>query len=744
MTEHAITPGRAPATHAPARLRHAVLAVFTLSVFTSALLLFAVQPLTAKMALPRFGGSPAVWSVTVCFFQAALLAGYAYAHVLTRALSLKAAAGIHVGVLALAGLALPLGLGAGWPALEGAAPAAALGALLLVSVGAPFIAMAANAPLLQAWFARSCHAQAHDPYFLYAASNLGSFLALGAYPFVIEPLLSVRDQSLVWSAGYGVMVLLAAACAALVWTRGGARPVETRLASSADWPLRLRWMGLAFAPSALLVAATAHVSADVAAAPLLWTLPLALYLLTFVIAFARGRMPGIKPALALHVPLAVGLSLAAVTGLGGNWLVMLALNLAGVFVASLVCHGALARLRPAAGALTGFYLWIALGGALGGLAAAVIAPALLTAVAEYPVLLALTLLARPGLFRMPAGGLMRGAGLGLIAAAAIFAGIAALDPNAYLMAWIVALIAAYALLLRSRPAMALGLAAGLLAAAFASEADPRIVAAERSFYGVHTVTDSRSGRFRVLHHGTTIHGAERLDARREDGRPLPISYYHDATGFADVIAARRAREELEAVAVVGLGAGALACRAEAGERWRFFEIDPAVIRIASDPSLFSYLSSCPPAGGIAQGDARLTLADEPAGAYDLIVMDAFSSSAIPAHLLTAEAFALYERLLAEGGLIALHVSNRNMDLAPSVAATAAAAGLHARLGAHAAPPGAHMMGTRVIALAREPEDLAGLDGPEWRPLEPEPGARAWTDDWSNTLGAVWRMHGPGR
>ncbi len=743
MSEHAAT-GQAQAFPAPARLIRAALPVFVLSVFTSALLLFAVQPLVAKMALPRFGGSPAVWSVAVCFFQAALLAGYAYAHVLTRALPLRTAAGVHVAVLALAGLALPLGLGAGWPALERAAPAAALGALLLASVGAPFIAMAANAPLLQAWFARSGHARAHDPYFLYAASNLGSFLALGAYPFVIEPLLSVQAQSLAWSAGYALMVLLAAGCAALVWRRGGVRPAQPAAAAVTGWPLRLRWMALAFAPSALLVAATAHVSAEVAAAPLLWTLPLALYLLTFVLAFARGRVPGMKAALGLHVPLVVGLSLAAVAGLGGNWLVMLALNLAGVFIASLVCHGALARLRPPAEALTGFYLWIALGGALGGLTAAVIAPAVLTTVAEYPVLLALTLLARPRLLRLSAHGLMRGAGMGLLVAGAIFAGIAALDPDAYLLAWIVALLSVYALLLRSRPAMALGLAAGLLAAAFASEADPRTIAAERGFYGVHTVTDSGSGRFRVLHHGTTIHGAERLDARGEDGRPVPISYYHDATGFADVIAARRAGGRIDSVAVVGLGAGALACRAEAGERWRFFEIDPAVIRIASDPSLFSHLSLCPPEGGVVQGDARLTLTDEPRNAYDLIVMDAFSSSAIPAHLLTLEAFALYESLLAEGGVIVLHVSNRNMDLAPSVAATAAAAGLHARLGEHPAPSGAYMMGTRVIALARSPDDLSALDGPQWRALEPEPGVRAWTDDWSNTLGAVWRMHGPGR
>src|SRR5499427_29597 len=351
--------------------RALLLATFTAAITLSAALVFMVQPMFTKMVLPRFGGAPSVWSVAIVFFQAALLAGYAYAHWLTRYAGGRASVAIHLAVMIAAACALPLSIAAGWDRPPEAAQALWLIGLFTASIGLPFFALAANSPLLQAWFARTDHPAAKDPYFLYAASNVGSFLALVSYPIVIEPYVRLGDQAWSWSVGFCFLIALLAGCGALRWR---APDEDARAGAAADAPPTWKdagfWVARAAVPAGLLVAVTAHISTDVAAVPLLWVLPLALYLLTFVVVFARQPI----------IP---------------HWLV--AVHLAVFFVNALMCHGELAGTRPAPRYLTAFYLWISAGGVIGGIGAGLIAPYVFNWVAGYPILIALAVLCRPGL-----------------------------------------------------------------------------------------------------------------------------------------------------------------------------------------------------------------------------------------------------------------------------------------------------------------------------------------------------------
>ncbi|MBL8672118.1 MAG: fused MFS/spermidine synthase, partial [Alphaproteobacteria bacterium] len=656
------------------------LRVYVAAIFLSAALLFAVQPMFARMVLPLLGGTPAVWSVAMAFFQAALLAGYLYAHLLTSLLPARLGSLAHIAVMLAAATALPLAVATGWlpPPSDGAA--LWLLGLFAASIGLPFFALSANGPLLQAWFVRTGHAAGRDPYFLYAASNVGSFAALLAYPLVIEPFLPLGLQSAAWTIGFHVLVALLAACAWFVRPRaapGAARVVADDPGTAAPRTGEIgAWVGLAAVPSGLLVAVTAHVSTDVAAAPLLWVVPLALYLATFVLAFQP--QDGIRHRATLFLqPLAIA-AVAAAIGMGTRLHLgfAVAAHLLGFFVVALAWHGELARRRPAPRHLTLFYVALSAGGMVGGMFCGLAAPHLFSWIAEYPLLLVAAALFRPGL-ALPRGRASRGAHAAALALAVAlllpgFLGrsdlvtglIAQLGADSYdvqrAAAWA---IPAAALLLARQPlrfagAIALGL---LLLRAYPLDGGRE--ATGRSFFGVHKVSETADGRFRVLHHGTTVHGAQRI--RDDEGRPIeaerpePLTYYHRGSPMARVLAA--ARESAGGplrVAVIGLGTGSLACYARPGDVWRFFEIDPAIVRVARDPARFSFLSSCAPDVPIVLGDARLTLAALPDASFDVIVVDAFSSDAIPVHLMTREAMAIYRAKAVPGGLVALHVSNR--------------------------------------------------------------------------------------
>ncbi len=743
--------------HRAAHRDRLVLTVYTASIFVSALLLFSVQPLFTKMVLPRLGGSPAVWSVAMVFFQSLLLAGYAHAHYLTQIRSRTVAVVVHLALLLIAWLTLPLSIAGGWGEPPTSGYAFWLLGLFAVSIGLPFFALAANNPLLQAWFVRTGHPDGPDPYFLYASSNIGSFLALLSYPVLLEPMFTLRTQNLLWSTGYGVLIVLIAGCGWLLLTSPATAAVggtaKDHEAPAPPWALRARWIFLAAVPSGLLIAVTAHISTDVAAAPLLWVLPLSLYLLTWVLVFqSRPLLP--HRWMLMAQPLAVA-GVVILLAIGGeqNLLLMLGGHLVCFFVIAMACHGELARSRPAARYLTGFYVALSLGGMVGGLFAGLIAPFAFSWIAEYPILLALAALCRPaaGAERLPrwsrwfwpllavgavalvapswsGGGLMRWLGdhrVSVIGATGLLSALLALGLQA-----------------NRRKIFATVVVALVLIRAYPSD-DGRVETV-RSFFGVHKIVVTPSGQYHVLMHGTTIHGAQKFrndDGTPVTGRPEPISYYHRDGGIGQAIAAVRARKAGPLrVAVIGLGAGTLTCASEPGETWRFFEIDQSMVDTARDPRYFTFIRDCGPDLKPVIGDARLTFAREPDSSYDLIIVDAYSSDAIPIHLATRQAMRIYRDKLAPQGAVVMHVSNRHLELASVVVGIAQANDLMSWVyNEDSNRDGEYIFATNVVVSARAETDIGGLASSDsWELTAADPGQRAWTDDYSNVLGAVYR------
>lgn len=737
----------------------AVLAAFTLAIFTSAFLLFAVQPMFTRMVLPQLGGSPAVWSVAMVFFQALLLAGYLYAHVLTTKLGLRQAAFLHLLLMALTAITLPIGVSAalGAPPAEG--QAGWLIGVFLVSVGLPFFAVAGNGPLLQAWFARSGHPQARSPYFLYGASNLGSFAALLLYPVLFEPLLSVKAQSAAWSMGFVLLMGSIALAAGLIRNADGA--VQARSQAATPPPSAgaiLGWVALAFIPSGLLVAVTAHISTDVAAAPFLWVIPLALFLLTFVLIFRdRPLMP--MRFLERILPIMAG-GLVLFSYFGSHMFVVLILVHTGFFfVAALVCHDRLYAARPAPEHLTAFYLWMSVGGVLGGLFSGLLAPQIFNRVIEYPLLVVAAVLALPALRNLPLRRFaIEMAPLMLLGLAANYAlwqlygsgerEVASSVQLAFLGATALAMLVYWRVTV---------FAAMLPMLFFTLDTLQHLQGGrqfERSFFGVHKLETREDGQFRVLSHGTTIHGAMRIrnaDGSLATGRPKPLTYYHPEGPIAETLRATRGAESGRHLGVVGLGAGAHVCNGSAKDRWRYYEIDSSVERIARDPRYFRFLSDCAPETKIIIGDARLTLAKDPEAYFDNLLIDAFSSDAIPMHLLTREAMALYLQALKPDGILTIHISNRHLELESVVGALAREAGVRALFKndapVHQAADGTPLAFTlenrtssMVVAIAKNPEVLLPLAAlPGWAPID-DRGVAAWTDDYSNILGALWRRY----
>src|SRR5262245_15740288 len=582
----ASTPQVAPSS-APTALRLAP-ALFATALFLSALLLFLVQPMFTKMVLPRLGGAPTVWSVAMVFFQAALLVGYAYAHLLVRRLSLGLGALLHLGILAAAALTLPIGIAHGF----GVPPASGIElwliALFGVSIGLPFAVLSASAPLLQGWFAASGHPQAGNPYVLYAASNLGSFAALIIYPILIEPTVSLSQQAQLWSLGFAALALLIAGTS-LFTARRPRIAVAGGDAEPASVTDRLCWLALAAIPSGLFIAVTAYITTDVAAAPFLWVLPLALYLLSFVAVFRERPWIAYENVVRLVPILVTPLSIGLLGGDRAFWLAMIVINLAAFALLALLCHGALYRRRPAPARLTEFYLWVSLGGVIGGISAALVAPHIFNRIYEYPILLLAALLVLPGMF---AGGplrWLREAGPVLAVAALVILLQLAFDirlPAAAELPFQVALVALAAVMLvqRRRPARFLALAALAFVVTGLWQPGFERIETRRSFFGVHQVSETADGRYRLLYHGTTLHGAERIGDGGAAVPPEPLTYYYFGGPISESIAAvRGARGNLDRVAVVGLGAGSLACHRRQDEQWTFFEIDPDVVRIARDP-----------------------------------------------------------------------------------------------------------------------------------------------------------------
>jgi hypothetical protein len=731
-----------------------VLVIYTASIFLSALLLFSVQPLFTKMVLPRLGGSPAVWSVAMVFFQSLLLAGYGYAHYLMRLSNRLVPAAVHLTLLAIAWFTLPLSIASGWGEPPNSGYAFWLLGVFAVSIGLPFFALAANNPLLQAWFVRTGHPSGGDPYFLYASSNIGSFLALLSYPVLLEPMFTLHVQNLIWTGLYGLLIVLIGCCGVLLLRAPASAAVDTLArqidAPAPDWPLRARWILLAAVPSGLLIAVTAHISTDVAAAPLLWVLPLSLYLLTWVLVFQSRPLLPHKWILLLQPVAIAGVIVLLAVGGEQNLLLTLGGHQLCFFFIAMGCHGELARTRPAAKYLTGFYVALSFGGVLGGLFAGLIAPYAFSWIAEYPILLVLAALCRPSVVeRWPRWSrwywpVLLTAALALVLpalnAGSVFDWLE--ERRVYVAGAIAASCVLLAFVIDASRWKIASLTALALVLIRLYPADAGRTETVRSFFGVHKIV--LTPHYHVLMHGTTIHGAEKFqnaDGTPVTGRPEPITYYHKDGGIGRAIAAIRERKGAPLrVAVIGLGAGTLTCASEPGETWKFFEIDQSMVDTARDPKFFTYIRSCEPDLKPVIGDARLTFAREADGIYDMIIVDAYSSDAIPVHLATQEAMNIYKRKLAPRGAVVMHVSNRHLELSSVVVGIADANDLKSWVYSEdSGRDGEYIFATSVVVSAREEADVGKLASSDlWEETEAEEKQRVWTDDYSNVLGAVYR------
>jgi predicted O-methyltransferase YrrM len=681
-----------------------MVALFVVAAFLAAALLFVVQPLAGKPLLTLAGGSPSVWTSAMLFFQAALLLGYAVAHFLAAPHSAGRGASrrwIAIGVLAIgAGIAIfaPVPVS---PAGADIPPVLWVLATLAAWVGAPFVAMATLSPLLQHWFSLTTHPRARDPYFLSVASNLGSAAGLLAYPFVVERMFTQGQQWKWWGIAMACLLVFVGACALL------ARGREAHPQANAPDPLApavpsrrgdvLRWIVLAFIPSSLMLGLTQHITTDIAPVPLLWVLPLLLYLLTFALAFTpEGPRPrwwqdAVFWSRAIIIPL-LTLTLAMLLHARTPVLLVLAMHVFVFFAGAMLCHRRLALLRPAPSRLTAFYFAIAIGGVLGGIANAILAPLVFDRILEYPLALAALIGARfvaapQSAPALKASSMARWLGAALVPAALVV-GVAALNATLELSrtleSALVAGVPTLALGLlfffeASKPgigpraqtprwALPLALAGALVAGEYTSSQRPTLHQ-ERTFFGVHRVERTPDDRFHVLLHGTTAHGIQAAPTHPEFERlrTIPGAYYHPGGPVGSLLASAQAARQSARVALVGLGTGAIASYARPSDQFTFFEIDPSVVAIAQNPSYFTYLSDAQARGATLRavvGDGRHTLASEPEGSFDLIVIDAFSSDAIPTHLLTREAIELYLSRLAPGGVLALHISNRAFNLAP--------------------------------------------------------------------------------
>lgn len=750
----------------------AFVGVFALSIFASAFLLFLIEPMVARMVLPLVGGTSAVWTASVLFFQAVLLVGYGYSHWLAMRIPWRWQALVHGALLLSVFAVLPIHLLSGWDPPTAGSPVGWVVLVLAAAVGLPFFVLSTTSPLVQHWFTRTGHPHSSDPYFLYLASNLGSALGLLSYPALIEPFLGLRAQAQLWRDAYvAFLVLVVLSLAVVAWSRSrgglGASAPEAAAAgtSQARDPAvtarrRVRWVLLAAVPSTWMLAVTSYFTTVIRPIPLLWVIPLALYLFSFVVVFARRQIVPrgfLNRAFPFYALPLLGMVLL---GGGGPLWALAVLHFGAFFLAALLCHGELAADRPHHAHLTEFYWWLGVGGALGGLFTAVIAPVVFNDFYEYPIAIIGTALLRPALIasrtqrdRVLDVGLPTLTGVAMLALVLLFGATgvtAVLDrtvltgstsaSDLFRVLVVFAVPAAVSAAFTWRPAR-FGLATtAMLLLSLLPLGSQAAIFQQRDFFGVHKVVSSPSGSRHALIDGGTIHGVEVMDA---GGRDVPTSYYSRTGPVGDVFGAGGPVGAAAAVAVIGLGAGTMACYAHGAQTWTFYEIDPVVVQIARDRSLFTFLDDCAPGAQVVLGDGRLEVAKAQPYAYDAMVLDAFGSDAIPVHLLTREAIELYLARLKPGGYIMFNISNKYVDLAPILAGEAGALSLTclervdssitAEQAALGVAPSDWVLMTASPDAARA---VAAMPG--WNPLRPSPGFPLWTDDFSDVL-AVTRL-----
>ncbi len=710
--------------------------------------------MVGKMMLPLLGGAASVWITCLLFFQLMLLAGYGYAHLLERYAAARAQLFVHSVLLLAAGAFLPIHFAARPDAIVSSHPVLWLLWELLKSVGLPFGIVSTTAPLLQNWLAKTRAISGKDPYFLYAVSNAGSLLALIAYPVLLEPRLGVSRQSLLWTGGYAGLVLLVIAAAAILWR--GLQTTESNAAEaspvindteSIPWRLRIYWLLAALVPSALMLAVTNHMLLDLASVPFLWVIPLALYLLTFMIAFGRRFRPShlvlswIVPVILLVLfPFVAANRAVSVSVL---WYV-LGTHMLVMFAGALLCHTALASRRPGTRHLTEFYFWVALGGALGGIFTAVIAPGIFATVVEYPLIVATIAFFRETREtgqKLNWSDFVFPAALGaLVVGASHLLKWASVDITENLKASLAvdaALVLIACLFLRRRVRFALALAALIFGYHYELPKffdDAQVLTIRRNFFGIKKVVDDMDANQRKLLHGDTLHGVESQDPAHS-GEPL--SYYH-ATGPAGDVMKMIENRPNQHVGVVGLGTGSMAGYANPARRITFFDIDPQVYGISHD--FFTFLRRCDRRCDVVIGDGRLSIEHQHDGEFDVLMLDAFNSDSIPAHLVSREAVQIYLKKLKPDGVILFHVSNRYMNVEGLVSAVLIDASLTGLVRYDDDDDAVGKAASDYVIAARRPEDFGSLQKDEnWSHVEKPAGIQPWTDDYSNMMQIV-RWH----
>ena len=715
-------------------LRRYKAVIFGAAAFVSAFLIFSVQPIFTKIVLPVLGGTPAVWSVAMVVFQGLLLAGYLYAHLLIRFLPLRIAMAIHLAVTIIAVSVLPFAVTPDW----GEPPADGHSVWLIVTfiqaIGLPFFALSANAPLLQAWLAADD--RKINVYHLYAASNIGSFAALFAYPFLVEPFTNLPQQSHGWAIGFVLFIILLVSCAASSWRVEIARQ-KVPSVESIGWARRLSWLIFAAVPSGLLVAATASIQTDVSGGPILWLLPLAVFLLSFVFAFRDEKVgslfwPRMVRASAIFT---LTITLWDVH----NFFFVLGVGLMTVLSVSMACHRALYQMRPDNGGLTEFYLFISAGGFIGGVFSALVAPHIFSWTAEYSLLTLVAAL----LVSIPLGATahaMRQRALGAFLILSIMAILVIDEPgtrfNLNFTLFICVLLLFFLFRQELRPFVQGSIAATLVAIMVLPKGND----VQRSFFGVVSVKDDDAAQFRILVHGNTIHGAQRL---ADQGRPEPLTYYATDGAIERSLSALRTLRQGGPlnIGVVGLGIGSMACHQRDQERWMFFEIDPLVITIAQDRERFRFLSECGQSMPIILGDARLTVHKQPPHLFDYLLIDAFSSDAIPAHMVTKEAINMFMSRVSKDGLLAIHISNRYINLAPILAQIAAIRGdtLFVKATNVSSDDATQFITSSAVAVfSSGPASATVLKQAGFSPFHAPPSQRLWTDHYTNVTAEIVR------
>jgi hypothetical protein len=720
-------------------------AVFFATIITGSFLLFLVQPMVARLALPLVGGAPSVWNSAMLTYQTLLLAGYGYALWLSNK-PLKFQAVIHIGLLVLAALTLPIALRDWVPSRPGL-EAIFIPLLLLVSIGPVFGLVSAQAPLMQRWYVAD--PAAGEPWWLYSISNFGSFAGLLVYPLLVEPLFSTRAQVWAWSIGFCVLIVLVCLSA---WTRRNvaAAPLAPAAGPAAkQGPIgrgRIAlWLALSAVPSGLMLSTTTHLTTDIVAMPLLWVIPLALYLLSFIAAFAN-RQTAARLVVFITPTLMLLGARVMMSSRQQSSVYLLLLTLVLLFAICTALHSRLYSLRPHYSLLTKFYFYMSLGGALGGAFTALVAPLVFNWAWEHPLLLlaAALLVPLPVVFDWPArfgisASRARLLAIGLAAGGMILCvqllGLTTVRGAPGMESALVAVIALIALACLAWRAVFVALLCGLVLAQGGVETIVSLAKsdARRSYFGIYRIQDNPVNHSREMMHGTTLHGVQSLLPAQ---RKTPLSYYGASSGAGLVFAKAPGMFGSQArIGVVGLGGGSLACYAHPGQNWTFFEIDPVVWDYSRDGT-FTFISDCTPKARVIIGDARLELAKMPGAGFDVLAVDAFSSDSIPLHLLTKEAIGIYTAALAQDGVLLIHISNRFMRLEPAIAALAKDRGLSAQRLLDRPKEGALTRASLWIALSRQPATLgkltqAGGDR-RWQPLTPPEGP-AWTDDHASIL-----------